>query len=538
MNKKFYRCGILVLLLAAVLTGVMGGFFDNQYINSRLDQTIKKWKVKSVSKDGDFYYEISLPEENLEGKSIAYSTCHFESEVRINDELIYSVKASNPQYNKSTGYRWNIIKLKQEDAGKMMRIRLIPVYSDIRPENLIYFGDEFGIYFSIIKEQGLRYLLAFLIFLIGVVLFGYSNWIVEEKERDESLVYFSVFAMLLAIWSMAESPISELIRIWAIQVYVVDHFALMLMPSAFLFFMNSMFTIKDKLWKIIISFNVAVVVIRIGLQLTALCDLRETLWMTQISIFLMAVITIIWYIKNVLKNDISAKRRQNMMWIVCMFVATVFELLLFVIFGKNVVLGMIGFACYIHAMAFEVVKSSRLNMKRAQEAEVYRKLAFIDDLTGAYNRTAFQRDIDNQWEINPKTGKKVMRQITIFMFDLNDLKKCNDTYGHEYGDQYIRRVAEVLLHAVGVTGHCYRIGGDEFCAMFQNLSQTEVDGKMIQILRELQELDKQEFVVPIRVAMGYATFNSQYDDNLEDTMKRADMLMYQNKQKMKSKERA
>ncbi|MDE6625959.1 MAG: hypothetical protein K2K56_06275 [Lachnospiraceae bacterium] len=48
-----------------------------------------------------------------------------------------------------------------------------------------------------------------------------------------------------------------------------------------------------------------------------------------------------------------------------------------------------------------------------------------------------------------------------------------------------------------------------------------------------KELDRKGFVVPVGVAVGYAVFNPEYDATLEDTVKRADVLMYQNKQDIK-----
>ena len=116
---------------------------------------------------------------------------------------------------------------------------------------------------------------------------------------------------------------------------------------------------------------------------------------------------------------------------------------------------------------------------------------------------------------------------------MNDLKECNDLYGHENGDKYIKMVSEVLIRIVGVDGRCYRIGGDEFCVIMPKTGQNEIDNKLTAILREIQELNKKGFVVPVSVAAGYAVFDSEYDQTLEDTMKRADVLMYQNKQLIK-----
>ena len=194
---------------------------------------------------------------------------------------------------------------------------------------------------------------------------------------------------------------------------------------------------------------------------------------------------------------------------------------------------MLGFLIYIVVMSVEMIKQSRKIVERARETEIYRKLAYTDELTGAYNRTAFQNDMNRQVKVDEETGKTVVNPNTIFMFDLNDLKKCNDAYGHENGDKYIKMVADVLIRIIGVDGKCYRIGGDEFCAIMPKTGQNEIDNKLISILREVQELDRKGFVVPVSVAAGYAVFNPECDHTLEDTMKRADILMYQNKQSIK-----
>lgn len=48
------------------------------------------------------------------------------------------------------------------------------------------------------------------------------------------------------------------------------------------------------------------------------------------------------------------------------------------------------------------------------------------------------------------------------IYDVNNLKKVNDTMGHQKGDEMIKRVADVMSASLGKYGQCYRIGGDEF----------------------------------------------------------------------------
>ena len=52
--------------------------------------------------------------------------------------------------------------------------------------------------------------------------------------------------------------------------------------------------------------------------------------------------------------------------------------------------------------------------------------------------------------------------MLLALYDVNNLKYVNDTYGHQSGDEMIRRVADTLLAHLGSLGKCYRIGGDEF----------------------------------------------------------------------------
>ena len=119
------------------------------------------------------------------------------------------------------------------------------------------------------------------------------------------------------------------------------------------------------------------------------------------------------------------------------------------------------------------------------------------------------------------------------MFDLNDLKKCNDNFGHEYGDCYITMVSDIIKEVFGTDGKCYRIGGDEFCSIMDYTSQEDIENKYNHFVEAIQKKNEQEFVVPVSVAVGYAIYDPNIDKSLEETLKRADAMMYQNKQKIK-----
>lgn len=523
-----------VFIVAIVLAITMQTVFDSKYTNLREERKVELWEFAPEEKNGEFYFTFTLPKEDVADCSIAFQTAHVDIEITLDGEMVYSLYAGNPKHNKSTGYRWNFVKLTAEDAGKEMSIRIIPAYKGVTPGNQFYFGNEIDIDKTICIANAPRFLLALLILVIGLILFAYACLIVERKKADESLIHFAVFSILLAFWSIMESPICDLFGVWPVGNMVVDHYALMVMPVSFVLFIRTVFSNEDSIvWKSYICFNVVIIALRTVLQITAIRDLKQTLWMSQFSIVLFVVIGVVAGIREIRMSKLTRQMKVNLGCIFFIFATTLFELILFQVFNKRSIYAMLGFVVYVVVMSVEMVKQSRRMMERAHEAELYRKLAYTDELTGAYNRTAFQHDMDSQMTVDEKTGRTVVKPNTIFMLDLNDLKKCNDTFGHENGDRYIKMVSEVLIRIIGIDGRCYRIGGDEFCAIMPETAQNEIDNKLISIIREVQELDKKGFVVPVSVAVGYAVYNPEYDENLEDTMKRADVLMYQNKQVIK-----
>lgn len=536
MNKYSIRIYGFVFIIAMVLAVVLGTVFNNTYLNTRDGRQVEKWNLTPEEREDGVYFTITLPKEDAAGKSIAFHTGHVAAEVTIDGEMVYSLYAGNPKLNKSTGYRWNFITLTAEDAGKEMSVRMIPAYEGVVVKNEFYYGEEFDIDKTIFAANAPRFLFALLILIIGVILLAYSCFIEKQNREDEALVHFAIFSVLLAVWSIMESPISDLFGIWPVGNMVIDHYALMVMPMSFVLFIRTVFSDDNSpIWKVYINFNMTIIVLRTILQATSFCDLKQTLWMSQFSILIFVLIGFIMGIKEIRAGKLTRRMKLNLACFFLIFATTLVELVSFQVFHMKVISGMLGFLIYIAVMSVEMIKQSRKIVERAREAEIYRKMAYTDELTGAYNRTAFQNDMERQVKVDEETGKTIVNPNTIFMFDLNDLKKCNDDYGHENGDKYIKMVAEVLIRIIGIDGRCYRIGGDEFCVIMPKIGQNEIDNKLISILREVQELDKKGFVVPVSVAVGYAVFNPECDHTLEDTMKRADVLMYQNKQLIKKK---
>lgn len=168
-----------------------------------------------------------------------------------------------------------------------------------------------------------------------------------------------------------------------------------------------------------------------------------------------------------------------------------------------------------------------LSMSRATEP-FYKKLAYTDILTELQNRMAYEQRL-RSCESLVLEGKPV----SLMMFDINDLKKVNDAFGHKAGDKYIVNTTKVIVELLDGLGEVYRTGGDEFAAIIVNRSQNDVE-KVLNALHTENRIVLRN--MRFSCAVGFATFNPSVDSCLQDLAHRADREMY--KIKREQKERA
>jgi diguanylate cyclase (GGDEF)-like protein len=152
-----------------------------------------------------------------------------------------------------------------------------------------------------------------------------------------------------------------------------------------------------------------------------------------------------------------------------------------------------------------------------------------DSLTGLRNTTSYKRWVaEFDKEIANKTAN-----FGIAVFDLNQLKKTNDTYGHDVGDKFITTAAKVISD-VFKRSPVFRIGGDEFLAILRHRDLEDCENLFAQFDLECAKTFIEEMgEIPISIARGFARFEPEQDLRFNDVFKRADNAMYENKRKIK-----
>ncbi|MBQ9866608.1 MAG: sensor domain-containing diguanylate cyclase [Lachnospiraceae bacterium] len=143
----------------------------------------------------------------------------------------------------------------------------------------------------------------------------------------------------------------------------------------------------------------------------------------------------------------------------------------------------------------------------------------FDNLTKIFNRDSFYADIRQYGE------EKITHVLSI---DVNDLKKTNDTMGHDAGDKLIKDVADILRNELDPSCYLYRVGGDEFVVLCLLRSNDEVKNMVSRMYKKIEEAH-------YSLAIGWDAVTS--DVSVTEAYKQADRQMYETKMKMKASRR-
>ncbi len=142
----------------------------------------------------------------------------------------------------------------------------------------------------------------------------------------------------------------------------------------------------------------------------------------------------------------------------------------------------------------------------------FRRLSFVDELTGILNRYSFATATD--------LLKNHPGFVGVAYVDINGLKQANDNFGHSFGDELIITCANLLKEVFG--NDVYRVGGDEFVVIAQSLTEKVFEERIAQLKQKLNE--QEHLKASVGIAKSYCA------EDLKEKMEEADAAMYEDKQ--------
>ncbi len=435
------------------------------------------------------------------------------------------VDSDTRMFGKSPSSSWVMLRLDPGSEGKELRIELSSPYEEYQGLlNQVYIGTKTALLFFILRTYGVGFATALLLLVISVVMLLFHVLYLVRKVPGNQFFLLGLFGMLTGIWMLGESYMLQFFTDKLMWWYNVTFLSLHLLPLPLLRLVENLpdFTYR-KVCQYSRFFQMGYLCVLIVLQTTGIRDFMQMLNLSLVMLLLLCVgipILIYWdYLHN--KN----KKISSMviaLTVLCVFACVELAYDLVNIrrqVGSFLQVGVLAF--YILVCYFTIRRAINLYVQ-GMESAYYKKLSYLDQMTGCRNRRAFM-ERENAWAPG--------QEDVFLMADLNDLKQVNDLLGHHTGDIYICNCADALMEVFGDKGTCYRMGGDEFLFWGNAIPA----GKLTDLEAEFRSrvMEKCREISPLcSISMGHA-FATAKDRSLAEVLKRADENMYADKRSMK-----
>lgn len=557
-----YFVGLMAILCAILSMGILYNLASGK------DHTIEKTMLNNswiVEFDNKVYLDVALDEFSLDrlinrgekvvlrgylpsewkynSPTIVTETRNSAISVYINGDLKYSYGEDILERRGLLGSGNHFVSLDNNDKGGFIRIELtagdFSGFSSIRDVTLAEYRDAFSEY---IDDNLLFLVIGSFFILLGILIVFVCGIFILTKLDANGLFWLGILALCVGGWttsyhrlaviyggSMSESTRMEYLCLMAgcVALLMFFHDSVMSMKN------NSALKIAHRilLWTEILPFSVILV-----LDITSVMHMPSFLFYIQLCMCVEAV-----YILSLMVVLIRHGRKDGKIILIAfgIFVACAgIDALSYaarVYWGINIYsdgrLVSMGTVILVAFLICHFTLSIFTKYKDNIEKEVLYKLAYSDELTKLYNRRYCERIMD---ELTEK-----QQYYTIFSFDLNNLKKINDSLGHQYGDELISGFANILKDTFSEDAVVGRMGGDEFIVLLDDKNihghdQSEYIKKYYEIL---ERYNREEKNFQFSASFGYADMEEiQPVDGVVDSRKvyaLADNRMYEMKSKNK-----
>lgn len=539
--KSLLFLAVFLLSLAVAATSI--AFGSNKINNEENAIFANKWQY---SVDGRDFAEVELPgnantkagsqitlknqipSETVSGATILMRTSLQNVVIAVGGELIYnSERSQNPVASPSSAYHF--VRLPAQCANETITVKLSSPYDNYSGfMNQIYLGSKASNIFFLVQENGLRFIIGFLVFCVGaslLIVFLFSR----GRDGKAAVTNLGAFFMCAGYWLLAESKMLQFIFPYPVALTNTSIFALALLPVfSGLYYYNTHSKRYRRLGKKVIT------IAAMGSFLLAIVSCVAP--MLPVKIFpyylIFLVIYLILLFTSIILESLKAGKffSASVCGIVSFGVCALTELVFYLSntrsYNKSNFLT-VGILLFCVFMVADAMQNFTRIYRAAFKVEALSVLAYSDSLTGLQNRTAFLEEMS----IIEHDDQDL---VTIGMYDVNNLKVVNDTKGHLVGDALLRHCAKTIKASLRQQDKVYRIGGDEFAAILRHGKGFDSATPERRICSALEKENKKTLDYALSIAYGFATFSQGCDKTLYDTLARADETMYNCKREQKA----
>ena len=486
--------------------------------------------------EGNITLTHSLSDMELMDKSFCLKSSDTFISVMVDGRIVYEYKPTYPSViGHSYGNYVHMIPL--PPSADTLTVTLTPVYDGDVPDLRAAAIEDPAKFITDLYRQGLPEFIACLIMavfgLIMIMLEFTGGYAVSEQTMGFGSL--GVFSIIIGIWSMNDTFILQSFTERPEVIKIVCYLCIMMIAYPPVSFVASAAKRRDtKLLPVLAVLIIINFITTVVLGVLGKVDPHYMLLFSHFNILVAMCMTIYLMVQAARSKTIEKRLlRTIIIGMTAALIGVGIDLLRFW-FAKNSEYGAspftrVGVMVFIIAEGIYLLKEKNRLIVEWGNAELMKKLAYTDILTGLANRLAFSE--------KEKELSQAEDVCTIVLLDINYLKKVNDEYGHAEGDKHIIAAADVIKESLSQLGICYRIGGDEFAAI---LDTDDADTVKL-ALERLEQAENtyneaQKPPVLLQLAYGHALyFPKNMSPEIAEGM--ADRRMYEMKRIMKGSEK-
>lgn len=490
-----------------------------------------------LTRRGDIVvFKRMLPDYMVEGTVMQFYVTHATVEVRVDGELIYEYGGQLYEENRMLGYGFHFVDIPYGSAGKELEVTLcvsekdafsnldVPVLDD---------GAHIMRNFMIDRREAAAVILFLVVF--GAVFIMATIFFNFEGSDFYRLLCLAFFALSIGIWNLCNYDIIILFTHNLRAKAIIEFSAIYGAPTFLFGYFNEEALKGDKLQKyayyVLMGLQVLFVAMASILQCLRIVHFPQMLKYNHAIMGLMAIYLIIVLARNKWKY----KENHNVL-MVGMLIMVLFAAWDIVRYNMQLYLGgfdggyftnytYVGIFIFVLTLIVDFMRRTSATLYTTARNETLEKMAYTDSLTGLLNRRRCEEIYD---EID-----KNKSDYAVVALDLNDLKKVNDSLGHEAGDFYLREFSSVLTKAFADCGDVIRTGGDEFLVVIKNPSKVNVQAKIDEMNQLIASLNRCHANWNMSTAYGICYGSEESVKTIREADRVADARMYEKKHEMK-----
>ena len=509
---------------------INGAYHENVSLDDFTFDTVNKSDVITIERivPDDFEYVQAC---------LSLKVRHAAVTMYVDGELKFEYGHERYEEDKTTGAGNLLINFPDEYKGKELKIEYI-----VTEDNAFSRFDKMWLTEwenstrYIVTNNRIPLLMGCFLLVLGVMVTFIQIFGITFSTKYSNIMLLAIFSICMGIWTLCYYDLMVVFAIPIHKISLMEHMALFIAPVPILGYMYTYIKAVNKkiiniIYQVLFVAQAVLTVMTIAFHIANFAHGAQMLKYFHVMyvIHLLFVIYVIY-----LNNKISTKASKvSILGLGLVAFCIFYELATYTVSRYTEVkmlqikgVSSVGLTIFIGILVIDLYQKVTRNMMEEKEKELLVRRAYTDDLTKLHNR-AFCTEHMRKLSIIDKSD------YAIINFDLNGLKKMNDTYGHMKGDELICYAAIVLEQTFSAEGVVGRMGGDEFIAILPSADTGYIDELLVKFQENIEKINTQKHDLNLSISFGYATSKEVDGDSSEKVYHIADERMYAYKQKVK-----